>query len=240
MSLGLPPAGSTPVSQLPHSIMPPPISLIVLFSIQSEEWGHKVLAAVDGALEEVGATASTGGYVEAKPDSAARINASDSSGVVVGNGPETIHNARPLAQDLDLSISHSHLGQITARSSNALSGREQAASQLSDILSRQKESSSQPEVRDTPEVDPTVSVSVPLVTIIPMPAVLSSGEVESVAKALATSGKQQNATTMPPAGSVIPKKPLPDLMPARHLPVDTPMIEHLPGGWIGKLRVRVT
>lgn len=72
-----------------------------------------------------------------------------------------------------------------------------------------------------------------------MPAVLPSGELESVATAPATSGKQQNAMTMHTAGSAIPKKPLPDLMPARHLPVDTPMVEHLPGGWIGKPKFRV-
>jgi hypothetical protein len=40
---------------------------------------------------------------------------------------------------------------------------------------------------------------------------------------------------MPTQSRAAPQPKLPDLMPSRNVPVDTPMVEGLPGGWIGQL-----
>jgi hypothetical protein len=248
------------------------------------------LKAVDGALDEAGATSQTGGFVDATPASYSPADDLSSKQAPVSGGLGSSVNVQAIAREAQLA-QHTE-GMTKEDYLKRLSGREQAAAQLAAAQgfapfggsSSNDSSSAPPTFMGKSSVEPTeksrtdtrlpfinetallnstptvaehnATLITPQTTAPATPAIVVPVIVPAavVVPAVMSTPSQLEGTKPPPhsaprTGDLVAERPkastslvedvkasqpdLPELLPSRYIPADTPMVEGLPGGWMG-------
>ena len=248
------------------------------------------MKAVDGALDEAGATSQTGGFVDAAPASHSSVDHQSLKQTPVSGGLGSSVNVQAIAREAQLA-QHTE-GMSKEDYLKRLSGREQAAAQLAaaqglapfggssshDSVSAPPTSMGKSSVEPTLTsrtdtgsqfrdntallgstaigVEPTATLVSPQTIAPAAPAIVVPVVVPAAVIApavLPTHNRVEQAMSspspIPSTGDLAQEKPkasttvggefkapqpdLPDLLPSRYIPADTPMVEGLPGGWMG-------
>jgi hypothetical protein len=245
------------------------------------------LSAVDGALDQAGATAQTGGFVDAAPTSHGVSDHFSSQQAPNSGGLGSSVNVQAIAREAQLA--HHTKGMTKEDYLKRLSGREQAAAQLAaaqgfvpfeglnpdstpsvprnTVGARPVESTgsstASTQLQPSGQTEPTGAIAVSDVALISPQAAATTGPAIVVpvivpAAVIAPTvafghdaleqARSSNQPVLPFKGSVAerPKESsilagnapssqpsLPELLPSRYVPADTPMVEGLPGGWMG-------
>jgi len=257
---------------------------------QAEEWGSKVLKAVDGALDEAGATSQTGGFVDAAPASQTSADHNTSKQAPGSGGLGSSVNVQAIAREAQLA-QHTE-GMTKEDYLKRLSGREQAAAQLAaaqglapfgntnqdhnslaptasmgktsaEPMEKSRNETQMPIIKETVSlapistavefdaapvsqqtiapVGPAIVVPVIVPAAVVAPAVLPTRDHLEETQPFTNPGhltkdlvaKEPKASTSLAGAGRAPQPDLPELLPSRYIPADTPMVEGLPGGWMG-------